>query len=319
MSFGVEGGITDVLSTLRPALREFPDLQQPRLLDHAQLLLALKVSPLAAPAVLQVVRRAHSTPYPPHWSEELDQASGALYFYHSLRDEAVWHHPLIHVFQEVFELVEHCTAERISAEELSERIESALRTAQEHAAADLERWVGPLGGDDGQDAYYFNHITGESSWEDPRERWQYELQVRYDLLVGYLVSEERGEVRAQGFQDANLTATLTSLASTMNSFVSTVSQQLPSAVPASTDHQATGPPATPRFGGLKLPPKATGGAGTPLFTMSPQHHLADRIANPGPNPAEARGMLLPTPAIPPLPSGVVPPPPPPGAAPRWQQ
>ena len=48
-----------------------------------------------------MAKKAYGLPYPPHWSEELDQASGALYFYHALRDESSWQHPLTETFREV--------------------------------------------------------------------------------------------------------------------------------------------------------------------------------------------------------------------------
>lgn len=337
MSFGADS-FAQLAGFAPPTWKEFEDLEKPQLLDHAQMLVALGVSPWAQPAVLQVVRRAHGTPYPPHWSEELDAISGALYFYHALRDEACWEHPLTPTFREVISIVEHCTANHLYGQALSQQIEGVLASAQELASEELSHWVGPLGAEepalDGEPCvYYFNHKTGRSSWDDPRERHQYELHVRYELLVGFLVSEERGEVRAQGLQDTELTATLTTLASTIGSMVSTMSQPLPTELPASRG-VSTGPPATPRFGGLKLPPKATdNNAGQALFTMPPhQQRYASQLQHRAPipgggsgggggsagmSPAEIRGLSLPTPAIRPLPDSIAPPPPPPGAPPRW--
>lgn len=317
-----------LLAGVGGALREWPNLQQPRLLDQQQLLHALGVSPLAPAAVLQVLRKMHDTAYPPNWSEEMDAASGALYFYHALRDEAAWQHPLAGTFREVLDVVQRLAAERPSTQELSDRIEACLQETQQRAAEDIRDWVGPLGGeavDSGDvDPYYFNQRTGESAWEDPRERWQYDLQVRYDLLVGFLVAEEKEAVRANGLQESGLTHTLTTLLSTVGSMASTLETPLATTIevgPAGEARDAP-PPSTPRFGGLRLPPRATaargeGGVGeTALFSLPPHQQ---RYASGMQSQASAASAAVAGGAIAPHPGGNgTPPPPPPGAAPRWQ-
>jgi len=336
-------------------LEEWPGLQKPCQLDLQQFMDALGVSPLASPAVLQVARRAHGTPYPPHWSEELDAASGALYFYHDLRDESSWQHPLVDCFREVLELVGGVVAERMGIEDLAGRIEGALLEAQQRAVEELSSWEGPIsygniitGGTGGSGAgsaaaaggaaagaaapeplrvYFYNRSSGQSSWEDPRERWQYDLRVRYDLLVGFLVAMEKGSTAAaQPLRTPDITTTLTSLASSMTSMASTLSNAVIPAAGTGVDGEASeerAPPRTPRFGALKLPPRAVrptaGGSkkDDSLFSMPPhqQRYTADVLQQPA---AGAGGSGSARSGGSPSKKGAAEPPPPPaGAPPRY--
>jgi len=163
-------------------------LCRPRRLDLQQLLESLGVSPLAPPAVLEVVRQAHEMSYPPHWSEELDAVSGGIYFYNELRDSSSWQHPLTETFLEVVELVSRAVAGRPALDALVASVEGALAEVQQRAAQELSDWMGPLvGGTDGS-VFFHNSRTGESTWEDPCERFRYDLQVRHSLLVAFLDS-----------------------------------------------------------------------------------------------------------------------------------
>ncbi|CAE7667486.1 unnamed protein product [Symbiodinium pilosum] len=174
-----------VFSSGLAPLFDWKALSQPQHLDFQQFLDSLCVSPLAPPAVLEVARKAAAFPYPPHWSEEIDAASGALYFYNQLRDESSWQHPLTETFQEVLQQVSSFAGEQLQLDQVASRIEAVLTDIQARAAAELQQWVGPLG-DAGCEQYYFNSVTGCSTWEDPCERWRYDIHVRYDLLVGQL-------------------------------------------------------------------------------------------------------------------------------------
>merc|ERR1719480_242450 len=94
---------------------------------------------------------------------------------------------------EVLRFVVAIVAERINLGLLAQRVEEELAKTQSQATEELVHWVGPIsaGAEDGGGAYYYNRSTGASEWEDPRERWRFDLQVRYELLVGFLVAEER--------------------------------------------------------------------------------------------------------------------------------
>lgn len=165
---------------------EWETLRHPCNPDHRQLLEALGVSPLAPPAVLEVVRRASTMPYPPHWSEEVDASSGVMYFYHELQDKSSWHHPLADTFREVLEVVENVVVdESLGLDAVIGCIEQAMTEAKQRAVEDLADWMGPLDDAVAKSVYFYNQRTACSEWEDPCQRWRYDLQVRYDLLAGF--------------------------------------------------------------------------------------------------------------------------------------
>jgi len=308
---------------------EWKGLSQPRLLDVNQLMAALGVSPVAHLSVLQVAHRCHATPYPPHWSEELDAASGGIYFYNSLRDEALWEHPLAGSFQEVLKLVHGFVADRLSIEDLAPRIEAEMFESQQRAVKDLADWVGPLGGTSSDPGYFYNRRTGESEWEDPRERWQYDLHVRYDLLVGFLVAQERDvrETPQARTPELELTPTLTSLASTLSSIASSVSAALPEPSASDQAHAAAdgedgsaevwARPRTPRFGSLPLPPRIADEPAARVQYSSvatrQQRSGSNWLQPPQASASPSRSSALPSRGAPP------PPPPPPDAPPRGRR
>lgn len=295
--------------------QDWPGLKRPHSLELQQLLDALGVPPLSPAPVQEVAKRAHLVPYPPHWSEEYDAASGALYFYHSLRDESSWRHPLAKTFAEVLELVGRCAAEHVGLDELSEQVEQALTKAQAAAAEVLADWVGPIGAVK-EEQYFYNRQTGDSEWEDPRERMRYELQVKYELLVGHLVAEERAARESECFavgervllKTPDLTPTLTSLASSMSSIQSI----LVGAMPAPSVHVDIGEeegfwarPRPARLGGLPLPPRVaasrslTGEAVAALFHMPPhQRQYADRVLGDSSPETSSRSSVAPLPLRP---------------------
>jgi len=294
-------------------VEDWPGLQKPCHLDYQQFLAALGISPLSSSSVLQVVQRSHSMPYPPHWTEEIDTVSGTIYFYHTLRDESSWEHPAAAIFLEVLAMVEQFRAEKLTVDVLAGRVEAAVMQAQQRATEDLCSWVGPI--EEGADTYYYNSATQESTWEDPRERWQYNLRVRYDLLVGYLVSEEkRVAVRPQvQLQTPDITTTLTSMASSMSSMASTFDaalRKVGDAADGSSSVELWAKPRTPRIGCVKLPPRATGVSQSKraLFSMPPhQQRYTSNLLHP-----EGAGRRS-TSTLQQLP----PPPPPPGAPARY--
>eukprot|EP00928_Gymnodinium_smaydae_P083488 TRINITY_DN66729_c0_g1_i1.p1 TRINITY_DN66729_c0_g1~~TRINITY_DN66729_c0_g1_i1.p1 ORF type:complete len:411 (-),score=66.92 TRINITY_DN66729_c0_g1_i1:350-1537(-) len=283
------------LSVLGALAGKWRDLEAPRMLQLEQFLGYVGVSDAASEAVRQVACRAHKVPYPPHWSEQLDAARGAIYFYHSLRDEASWHHPLAETFKEVLATVSRLDASGAGASEMSDAVTAALAEAQRRAMADVCDWAGPLGSPDGAGplgagVYFFNRRTGESAWEDPRDAWQYDLQVRFDLLIGYFVAEEARDFKSKSsspsrppdqppsrtdgtktppldvvggsrtpnvcsprsWMDGDVTPTVDSLASSLSIVAGTLQSAL-SAEPPPPES----PVRLPRGRALPLPPRAT--------------------------------------------------------------
>jgi len=283
--------------------------------------------------MLEVARRAHKMPYPPNWSEELDAASGALYFYHGLKDEASWEHPLAVTFRSVIELVEGMVASRTNLGNMAVRIEQELAERQKCAAEELADWVGPIPAEDG--SYYCNNRTGESVWEDPREQHRFDLQVRYELLVGFLVAEERASAAHFGtgighaHRDNDLTPTLTSLASTMSSVNSLLTNSL--TPPADALRQRIGSsaisgggeesgeshwarPRPLRRGGLPLPPRAVTPVAEPaaarqssraIYGIAPhqQRYTSDVLQQGSPGGSAASPTRSPGGGAPPPPPG----------------
>merc|ERR1740117_2721576 len=141
---------------------------------------------------MNVCEKMYQQAYPPHWSEEVDAGSGSVFFYHALREESRWDHPMADTFREILDVVELQQAEKQRAAELGQRIEAVLTDSQLRAANDLTGWIGPIESGEGA-VFYYNDASGDSSWEDPREKWQYDLQVRYEVLLGFLVAEDPRE------------------------------------------------------------------------------------------------------------------------------
>lgn len=158
--------------------------QVPRHLDAQQLFHAIGVSPLASADVLRVAQRAHATPYPRNWSEQIDTSSGALYFYHQLQGNSSWEHPFTGAFRDIIAFVSRAADDALGPADLLERIEANLEEVRRLAEEDLADWISFDA--DGALTYFYNERAGQSDWDDPRERWNCELRVRHDLLVGFL-------------------------------------------------------------------------------------------------------------------------------------
>lgn len=245
---------------------------KPQLLDRQQFLDALGVQPLAPPAVLRVAEKCFQEAYPPGWSEEVDPVSGALYFFHGLSDEASWRHPLEKTFREVLEFVEKAIG--IAVVTLAERIDTHLQQAQARASDDLEGWTGPHGGWTEDERYFYNTKTQVSSWEDPREPWQYDLHLRYALLLGFLVEQEQAAM-ADNTCLETMSAELTKTVSTLASTITALSSSLENSLLANTQSlPRASTPAQPQQKSLgkkmPLPPKISAAEGSKMFSM-PRH------------------------------------------------
>lgn len=242
----------------------------PQLLDRQQFLDTIGVRPLAPSALLRVAEHCFLKPYPPGWSEEVDPASGALYFFHAPTDKSLWTHPLETTFTEVLAFVQNAIG--IAVVTLAERIEAHLHQAQQRATEQLEGWTGPHCGWTESNQYFYNTITQLSSWEDPREPWQYELHVRYDLLLGFLVEQEQvaadNDLHAQGTMSADLTKTVSTLASTISELSNSLDDSLSAhtkSLPSTTT--PTQPQPKSMLNKMPLPPKVSAAGGAHVFSM----------------------------------------------------
>merc|ERR1719335_1085933 len=71
--------------------------------------------------------------------------------------------------------------EELSLEVMVSRVEANLKEIQQRACTALQPWSGPHR-HNGEE-FFFRQDTGESSWVNPLEQWQYDLHTRYWLLV----------------------------------------------------------------------------------------------------------------------------------------
>jgi len=130
---------------------------------------------------------AYDMPLPPRWSEQVD-VRGFVYFAHASRTEATWEHPLLAAFRETLAVAGSIIDNDKPLDQAAAAVEAHLRSVQQRAAEHLADWTGPHCPDGGnsEEEFFHNLATGESSWENPLEAWQYELHVRYWLLVQLL-------------------------------------------------------------------------------------------------------------------------------------
>merc|ERR1719335_1733793 len=71
--------------------------------------------------------------------------------------------------------------EELSLEVMVSRVEANLKEIQQRACTALQPWSGPHR-HNGEE-FFYREDTGESSWVNPLEQWQYDLHTRYWLLV----------------------------------------------------------------------------------------------------------------------------------------
>lgn len=133
---------------------------------------------------------AYGLPLPPPWTEEVD-SRGIVYFWNGLRAEASWTHPMLRTFQETLLAAARITQSASSMESATLAISAYLKQAEAQAMQSLRGWTGPHHvyrpeGDDRNSEFFFNQVTGESSWENPLEMPRYELQAQFQLLVRFL-------------------------------------------------------------------------------------------------------------------------------------
>merc|ERR1719433_199753 len=100
--------------------------------------------------------------------------------------ESSWHHPLMPTFQAAVAVM--AELEKASTtQDVADAVAATLKKAEERALKAVAGWTGPHAAprrsSDGQQEFYFNERTGESSWENPAESAQYELFVQFELFV----------------------------------------------------------------------------------------------------------------------------------------
>merc|ERR1740121_688328 len=128
-------------------------------------------------------------PLPPHWSEQIDEASSRVYFFNPLTGESLWVHPQSELYRELIEDL-RCWAPDEPLEGIFARSDAHLRQAHHRAVEAVGQWSaydapeGPEEAPESGDAtqFFFNAATGESRWSDPRQYVEFDLRQRHSIL-----------------------------------------------------------------------------------------------------------------------------------------
>lgn len=168
-------------------------------LRHLDVPLASDASDLAMVAA----QRMFSVPLPPHWSEQIDEGSSRVYFFNPITGESLWLHPQEAVFKELIEEVRSWSPD-MSLEGVCARSEAHLQHAHSCAVAAIEQWCAysaPHGPEEAPELgrtaqFYYNGVTGESSWVNPRERVEFELRQRHSILCECVAAHSQNLAKA---------------------------------------------------------------------------------------------------------------------------
>jgi len=125
---------------------------------------------------------AWEQPLPPPWHEETNK-DGAVYFWNEARGESTWQHPLMEVFLSALDALLEIIRDAHSVSDVVVGLAAHLKDADAVAAGKLEGWT--CHSQDGTE-FYFNDLTGQSSWENPAESAQHELHAHYRLAARFL-------------------------------------------------------------------------------------------------------------------------------------
>eukprot|EP00928_Gymnodinium_smaydae_P071965 TRINITY_DN55420_c0_g1_i1.p1 TRINITY_DN55420_c0_g1~~TRINITY_DN55420_c0_g1_i1.p1 ORF type:complete len:360 (+),score=90.97 TRINITY_DN55420_c0_g1_i1:40-1080(+) len=132
------------------------------------------------------LRLMFETPLPPGWAEHVDEPNSRIYFFNALTGESSWAHPQEALFRELIEEVSTWRPD------FPVRCVCALRDAHLTAARDqatqtMASWSTCLAQETDRaepTKYFFNSVTQESTWQDPRESVEFALWQRGAILSG---------------------------------------------------------------------------------------------------------------------------------------
>lgn len=152
----------------------------------------LRIEPSADPSGLVMVaaQAMYQSPLPPNWSEHVDEASSRIYFFNKLAGESAWSHPQDGLFRELISEVSSWDAGE-SIESVVMRNDTHLRSAHVRAAECINQWSGPYAVNQAPEEerehgetmrFYYNSVTAESCWADPRQALEFDLRQRHSIL-----------------------------------------------------------------------------------------------------------------------------------------
>eukprot|EP00933_Yihiella_yeosuensis_P008657 TRINITY_DN114240_c0_g1_i1.p1 TRINITY_DN114240_c0_g1~~TRINITY_DN114240_c0_g1_i1.p1 ORF type:complete len:498 (+),score=125.80 TRINITY_DN114240_c0_g1_i1:30-1496(+) len=134
--------------------------------------------------VMNAARSMYAAPLPPGWSEQVDEDSAYLYFYHKTTGESIWLHPQEAIFKELIAEVSKWHPDD-KQDVITANVEAHMKQAQLAAADIIGNWSCaevPDDGSGGMTQYYVNMNTGETSWADPRQSLEFDLWQRQYVL-----------------------------------------------------------------------------------------------------------------------------------------
>lgn len=162
-----------------------------RYCDFRDFLRTLGVDPRVDASGLMMVAAHHmfAAALPPHWSEQIDEASSRVYFYNALTGESMWVHPESDLHRELIGEIRGWAPDE-PMEGIFARSDAHLRQAHQRAVDAVGQWSaydapqGPEEAPESGDAaqFFFNAATGESRWSDPRESVEFDLRQRHSIL-----------------------------------------------------------------------------------------------------------------------------------------
>lgn len=138
--------------------------------------------------LLWLAREALCQPLPSSWKEHSDE-TGRVYFFREATKESSWFHPADTVFMELITVIKAARTHQ-SSERRSAAVEDHLLVVHQRAEKELNAWSGPYEAEAGE--YYYNEALDVSSWSNPAEEWQIELDLRQRVLQRCLLEDCHG-------------------------------------------------------------------------------------------------------------------------------
>mmetsp|Transcript_57621 Transcript_57621/g.100826 ORF Transcript_57621/g.100826 Transcript_57621/m.100826 type:complete len:438 (-) Transcript_57621:48-1361(-) len=139
--------------------------------------------------IIMLAREPHLAPLPEGWSQHMDD-SGRLFFYNQLSNASVWSHPGRQKCDELTQLIKGVKAELPPASEARCKavIQEHLLAVQQRACQEINTWTGPYTHEG--ELYYYNSGSDQSTWLNPVEMWQDELNSRARILAQALLPRQ---------------------------------------------------------------------------------------------------------------------------------
>eukprot|EP00930_Biecheleria_cincta_P045379 TRINITY_DN31286_c0_g1_i1.p1 TRINITY_DN31286_c0_g1~~TRINITY_DN31286_c0_g1_i1.p1 ORF type:complete len:1189 (+),score=217.37 TRINITY_DN31286_c0_g1_i1:127-3693(+) len=124
--------------------------------------------------MLWIAEEAYNAPLPPGWTEHV-AGDGKTYFYNTTLRQSLWQHPLDEVFMEIANYWR-----RVMREGGFWEVDDELAELEEKIRADLSDWMELY--DSSGNKFYFNRVTEESCFDDPRHTTYHTLYTRIRLV-----------------------------------------------------------------------------------------------------------------------------------------